>query len=123
MQAALESSLSLGAAGDQGVEIIDGRADLEKLVMLRHELNCVAELSRALTPDQRLVLASQLRSTSRGDFCSRFGWSFEKYRKVAQRGRARLRALVAAAEAGVPLAAQGSEWEEGPAHEQPSPHS
>ena len=34
------------------------------------------------------------------EFCSRFGWSAEKFRKVAQRARARLRALVADYEAG-----------------------
>ncbi len=28
-------------------------------------------------------------------FCERFGWSKEKYRKVAQRARARLRELLA----------------------------
>jgi len=122
MQAALESSLPLGAAGDKGVEIIDRRAEVEKLVMLRHELHYVVEVAHALTVDQRLVLTSQLQSISRAEFCSRSGWSFEKYRKVAQRARARLRVLVASAEAGVPLAPHGSEQEEGPAHE-PSPHS
>jgi len=30
------------------------------------------------------------------EFCQRYGWSFEKYRKVAQRARARLRALMEA---------------------------
>jgi hypothetical protein len=34
------------------------------------------------------------------EFCARFGWSAEKFRKVAQRARARLRALVADYEAG-----------------------
>jgi hypothetical protein len=29
------------------------------------------------------------------EFCERFGWSSEKFRKVAQRARARLRALIA----------------------------
>ena len=29
-------------------------------------------------------------------FCGRFGWSKEKYRKVSQRARARLRELLAA---------------------------
>lgn len=122
MQAALESSLSLGAAGE-GVEIVDLRADLEKLVMLRHELRRIGRHVQQLTPDQRLVLACQLESISRGEFCSLYAWSPEKYRKVAQRARARLRALMAAAEAGVPLTPQASESEAGPAHEQPSPHS
>jgi hypothetical protein len=33
------------------------------------------------------------------EFCRRFGWSKEKYRKVAQRARARLRELLASEEA------------------------
>ena len=32
------------------------------------------------------------------EFCRRHGWTPEKYRKVAQRGRAKLRALLAAEE-------------------------
>jgi protein-L-isoaspartate O-methyltransferase len=45
--------------------------------------------------DQRLVLASQLHPQMRpGEFCRRHGWSSEKYRKVAQRARARLRQLL-----------------------------
>jgi hypothetical protein len=123
MQAALESSVSLGAAGDRGVEIADLRADLEKLVMLRHELRRIGRHVRMLTPDQRLVLACQLESMTRGEFCSHYGWSSEKYRKVAQRGRARMRALMAAAETGVPLTAETSDSATGPAHEQFSPHS
>ncbi len=123
MLAALESSVPLGGALDHGVEIVDLRADLEKLVMLRHELRCIGLLARGLTADQRLVLASQLGSTSRSEFCSRSGWSAEKYRKVAQRARARLRALMAAAESGVPPAELASEEEEGPAYEELSPHS
>jgi DNA-directed RNA polymerase specialized sigma24 family protein len=123
MQAALESSLPIEAAGDQGVEIADVRADLEKLVMLRQELRRIGRHVQELTADQRLVLACQLESMPRSEFCGLYGWSSEKYRKVAQRARARLRALMAAAETGVPLSAHGSEQEQGPAHEQFSPHS
>jgi hypothetical protein len=96
MQAALETSLSLGGAGQEGPEVADVRAELEKLVMLRHDLRRIGEIAPALTPDQRLVLASQLGLKMDGrEFCPRFGWSPEKYRKVAQRGRARLRRLMA----------------------------
>ena len=64
--------------------------------MLRHDLRRIGEIAPALTPDQRLVLASQLGLKMDGrEFCPRFGWSPEKYRKVAQRGRARLRRLMA----------------------------
>jgi DNA-directed RNA polymerase specialized sigma24 family protein len=47
-----------------------------------------------LTPDQRLVLSSQLNGHQRPvQFCARHGWSVEKYRKTAQRARAKLRRL------------------------------
>jgi hypothetical protein len=95
MQAALESSMSLGGAGEEGVAIVDVRAELEGLVMLRQDLRCVAQVAHQLTADQRLVLAAQLGQIDRGEFCSRYGWSHEKYRKVAQRARARLRTLMA----------------------------
>jgi hypothetical protein len=51
----------------------------------------IADLSR----DQQLVLVSQVCvDMGTSEFCSRYGWSVEKYRKVAQRARARLRVLV-----------------------------
>jgi hypothetical protein len=101
MQAALEGAVSIGAGGESEIEIADIRAELEVLVMLRHDLGHLERLAREnLTPDQRLVLACQvgLPLLSARDFCRRFGWSQEKYRKVAQRARRRLRALMAADE-------------------------
>ena len=77
------------------------RADLEKLVMLRHDLRRIARIADELSADQRLILACQLLpARPRGDFCTRLGWSSEKYRKVAQRARARLRALIDREEGG-----------------------
>jgi DNA-directed RNA polymerase specialized sigma24 family protein len=105
MQAAMESALSLGGSGEQEVEVADTRGDPETLVMLRHELTRVERLAREqLTRDQRLVLAYQigLPLSNPREFCGRFGWSQEKYRKVAQRARARLRDLMADEQAGVP---------------------
>jgi hypothetical protein len=90
MQAALDSAISLGGAGDEELAIVDRRAEVEQLAMLRHDLRRLEQLARELTADQRLVLASQR------DFCRCFEWSAEKYRKVAQRARARLRRLMAA---------------------------
>jgi putative zinc finger protein len=59
------------------------------------------ELADELTADQRLVLACQVAlDMDCQEFCARFGWSAEKFRKVAQRARARLRVLVADYEAG-----------------------
>jgi DNA-directed RNA polymerase specialized sigma24 family protein len=101
MQAAMEGALCLGGSGEQEVEIADPRGDPETLVMLRDELSRVERLAREqLTRDQRLVLACQtgLPLLSPREFCGRFGWSHEKYRKVAQRARARLRHLMAADE-------------------------
>jgi len=100
MQAALEGAMSLGSSGEQEVELVDVRAELEKLVMLRQDLRRVENLAQELTSDQRLVLACQVGlQMSRGEFCRRYGWSPEKYRKVAQRARARLTRLMASDEA------------------------
>jgi DNA-directed RNA polymerase specialized sigma24 family protein len=98
MQAAWEASISLGSDGEEGVEIIDLRAEVERLVMLRHELRHIARLVGELTRDQRLVLASQLLDMGRADTCRELGWSPEKYRKVAQRARKRLKRLMAGEE-------------------------
>jgi DNA-directed RNA polymerase specialized sigma24 family protein len=99
MQAALGGAL---AAGLDGAELADLRPGVEELVMLRFELRSVSSGALGLTHDQRLVLASQLLDVGCAEFCARFGWSSEKYRKVAQRGRARLRTLVNEAEGRCP---------------------
>ncbi len=96
MQAALEAALSLDCVEEDQIDIVDVRAELETLVMLRQDLRRVQSLAQELTPDQQLVLACQVGlQMGRRDFCRRYGWSQEKYRKVAQRARARLRRLMA----------------------------
>jgi DNA-directed RNA polymerase specialized sigma24 family protein len=96
MQAALETAMSFGALEEAHIEVIDVRADTERQAFLRHELERVSVLARELTPDQRIVLASQVvLQMERSEFCRRVGWSTEKYRKVAQRARSRLRQLMA----------------------------
>lgn len=103
MQAALERATPLGGWPEEAIDLADARAELERLVILRHELRRVQVHATALTHDQRLVLASQIGlQMQAGEFCRRYGWSLEKYRKVAQRARARLRALRASEEDGVP---------------------
>jgi DNA-directed RNA polymerase specialized sigma24 family protein len=97
MQAALEASMSLGGPGE-GVEMVDLRADLERLVLLRHDLGLIVRLAPALSFDQRMALVCQLVPMSREETCRSLGWSCEKYRKVAQRARARLRELLEAEE-------------------------
>lgn len=93
IQAALASALSIGEH-EQHLALVDPRSDLETLVQLRSDLRRVPALARGLSVDQRLVLAAQLADTGCGEFCRRFGWSPDKYRKVAQRARARLKVLM-----------------------------
>lgn len=131
MQAALHTALSLGGAGEREVEIVDERADVERLAMLRFELGLLERVAPALSSDQRLVLACQVGlQMTRGEFCRRYGWSPEKYRKVAQRARLRLRRLLAeAAEArsfsagAVPPRGECRSRGQGPTYEKSSPTS
>jgi DNA-directed RNA polymerase specialized sigma24 family protein len=122
MQAALETAISIGGAVEEQTDVADVKADLEKLVMLRADLRRLASLAERLTPDQRSVLAWQLAQRSCAEFCSRHGWSPEKYRKVAQRARTRLRRLMETEE-GVPPGAPSSEQATGKSYEPQSPHS
>lgn len=110
IQAALEGSLSIGALREDDVELIDARAELERLVIARQDLRRVSLLARSLSYDQRLLLSCQVGlQMPRGEFCGLFGWSPEKYRKVAQRARARLRRLMSEQEPGVTTARGPSE--------------
>ena len=113
MQAALEASASLAGADGDGVEVVDVRAEVQQLVLLRQELRRIGRLAGELTGEQQLVLGSQLLQMSREETCRQLGWSFEKYRKLAQRARMRLRWLMEAEETGVPLGVRGSEGDVG----------
>jgi DNA-directed RNA polymerase specialized sigma24 family protein len=105
MQAAINSALSLRGIDGDRVELVDPRADVEQRVMQRFELQLLRRVAPALTDDQRLVLACQVGlQMSRSEFCRRYGWSPEKYSKVSQRARARLRRLMAEAGEGGPYA-------------------
>jgi hypothetical protein len=78
IQAALGTALPLGAAEEPEVAIIDRRADVEQLVLLRNDLRRVQESARELSDDQRLVLASQLVGIRCGQFCTpslAFDWT------------------------------------------------
>lgn len=96
IEAALARALPLHGAAERGPEPLDLRIDVQELVCARQDLRRICELAaRGLSPDQRLVLASQLaEDMSCAEFCERHGWSAEKYRKVAQRARLRLRELM-----------------------------
>jgi DNA-directed RNA polymerase specialized sigma24 family protein len=104
MQAALELALARGEDEREDFDVVDVRVGVEELVMLRMDLRRLPALARKLTPDQRLVLAAQISQMSRADFCRRYGWSREKYQKVAQRARARLRRLCDESQGVQPLA-------------------
>jgi DNA-directed RNA polymerase specialized sigma24 family protein len=124
MQALLETAMPLDCIEREQLDVIDLRAELETLVMLREDLRRVRTLAQALSPDQRLVLASQLSlQLGAGEFCRIHRWSPEKYRKVAQRARARLKRLMALEQSRVPPAARATEGEIGTAYEPLSPHS
>ncbi len=114
MQAALEAAISLDCVEEEQVDLVDMRAELETLVLLREDLRRVRSLAQALTPDQRLVLASQVGcQMGVSEFCRLHRWTPEKYRKVAQRARARLKRLMALDEPGVPPVALASEEKAG----------
>jgi DNA-directed RNA polymerase specialized sigma24 family protein len=111
LQAALEGALPLGAPGSREVEVQDLCAEVHPLVLRRLMLQRLPALVRALTPEQRLVLGSQVAlGMERAEFCGRFGWSFEKYRKVAQRARVRLRVLLEAEQYVSSLDAAGTDF-------------
>jgi DNA-directed RNA polymerase specialized sigma24 family protein len=95
MQAALEGAVSL-AGEERPIDVADPRAEPERMALARHDLERLKTYAGQLTADQRLVLACQVALQMEcGEFCRRYGWTSEKYRKVAQRGRARLRELMA----------------------------
>ena len=124
MQAALEGALSLAAVAPGEITIVDRRAETETLVVLRERLRSIERLARELSPDQRLVLACELALQMRcAEFCRRFGWTPEKYRKVSQRARSRLRALVELDDRPVRHSAHRSERGQGLSYDHVSPHS
>jgi DNA-directed RNA polymerase specialized sigma24 family protein len=102
LQAALEDATSLADGGDGGIEVTDARASVETLVIARDDLRRIRHAAGGLTRDQRLVIGSQLANVDSEALCAQLGWSREKYRKVGQRGRARLRQLLASHDSPVP---------------------
>ena len=114
MQAALEAAMPLGRAGEGRSKSSTSAPSSRSSSCCAKDLRRMEQVARDLTPDQRLVLAWQVGlQLSGGEFCRRFGWSPEKYRKVAQRARAQLRRLMAVDETSVPPGAGVSERETG----------
>jgi DNA-directed RNA polymerase specialized sigma24 family protein len=108
---ALEGAVPFGS-GDDGLEFPDERADPLRVAIAREELEQLRGQIKRLTRDQRLVLSSQLDDASCEEVCAAEGWSREKYRKVAQRARGRLRLLMADDKL-VPSRGDGSEQSPG----------
>jgi DNA-directed RNA polymerase specialized sigma24 family protein len=94
MQAALGHAETLISGEGEGIEPADPGPAVEARVLIREELRHIPLLALRLSEDQRRILLSQIRGESCHDFCAREQWSREKYRKVAQRARTRLRALL-----------------------------
>ncbi len=97
LSAALEQALPLGVGLEREVELADPRAEVHPQVARRIDLQRLVALAGDLTADQRLALFSQAFGVEQAELCERYGWSAEKYRKVLQRARARLRELLRAA--------------------------
>lgn len=95
IEAALADACSLDAWEDRAAQIADPTADVEALVSARVQLARIEEVAAELSHDQRLLLAHQVgQEMGCLEFCQRFGWSSEKFRKVAQRARVHLKRLV-----------------------------
>ena len=98
-RSAIESAIARAVPVDSpeygATELEDRAAAVEQRVIAMTELRQLREVIGDLSRDQQLVLASQVCvDMSAGEFCARYGWSAEKYRKVAQRARGKLRVLV-----------------------------
>src|SRR5436190_1298200 len=95
------ASLDADREDDTPLVVVDRVARVEQQALARHELRALRELAAELTDDQRLVLACQVSlGMDCAEFCERYGWSAEKFRKVAQRARAKLRSLMDAHDQG-----------------------
>lgn len=94
IEAAMANALSLDEPHATWAEVADAGAPIEERVEGRLALVRLLEVAAELTPDQRLLLACQAGlGMECHEFCHRFGWSAEKFRKVGQRARARLARL------------------------------
>ena len=122
--AAIEGAEAL-SPDEESLELPDTREEPERRVLAREQLASALAHLGELTPDQRLVIATQMVLEVRcEEFCRRHGWSSEKYRKVAQRGRAKLRSLMDGSTAGAELSRslrEGRNSSQGPTYEI-SPH-
>jgi DNA-directed RNA polymerase specialized sigma24 family protein len=95
IETAMARAVSVDSPEHGAGDLEDRRAAVEQQAIARTELRRLREVIADLSRDQQLVLVSQVCvDMGTSEFCSRYGWSVEKYRKVAQRARAKLRVLV-----------------------------
>lgn len=95
IEAALARAAPLDGDDEAVPPLTDRSAAVHERVARRLDLGRVRELAAELTADQRLVLACQVGlDMGTVEFCQRYGWSAEKFRKVAQRARVRLARLI-----------------------------
>ena len=95
IEAAMANAVPVDAHDSEHHEIEDRGAGVERQVMVHIEVRRLREVIRELSVDQRLVLHGQINMGLGAEhFCERYGWSIDKFRKVSQRARWRLRALV-----------------------------
>lgn len=94
IEAALANAVSV--SDGESIHVLEDRgATVERQVQTHTELRRLREVIGELTSDQRLVLHSQINlDLDPQEFCARYGWSADKFRKVAQRARRKLRLLV-----------------------------
>src|SRR5579864_1846337 len=101
IEAAIARAVPIDSHAHGAGDLEDRAAAVERQVFARTELHRLREVISDLSRDQQLVLASQvLVDMGPAEFCARYGWSVEKYRKVAQRARGKLRRLLAEYEIG-----------------------
>ncbi len=94
IEAAMAHAVPVDGPGPGDPELEDRAAGVERVVFARNEVRRQREVIADLTRDQQLVLASEvLVDMEPAEFCARHDWSIEKYRKVAQRARQKLRLL------------------------------
>jgi hypothetical protein len=102
IESALAGAVQVDApAAEGGRELVDPTAEVVSRVANADELRRIWEVMADLSEDQKLVLSAQSHlDLDCAAFCDRYGWTAEKYRKVAQRARAKLRVLVGEYEVG-----------------------
>jgi DNA-directed RNA polymerase specialized sigma24 family protein len=94
-RSASASYRAIGTAVEDLADLLPGQQDTAEQALGRDELRRLASALPRLTDDQRLVIRHRASGDGTpGEFAARHGWSMEKYRKVSQRARARLKALL-----------------------------